>query len=155
MPGENDWVIKWNAAISSSNEIFTNSKLICINHFNENDLVTRGNSIKLKKFAVPSIFHHFDKRDQPVDMNIVEVSNHVNDDEENGNAEILLQTGEAESNPIQKQLNEAERRLEKMQMEVDQKNHELQNITCELNKFRDNALVNFAVKTPQSAQVFF
>lgn len=33
---------KWNDALTSSEEVITNSAYICINHFNKNDLVGRG-----------------------------------------------------------------------------------------------------------------
>lgn len=59
----------------------------------------------------------------------------------------------AEPNSLHK--HEAQNKMEKMQREIDEKNHQIQNMSHELKTFQGNTLAQFAVKSPQNAQVFF
>lgn len=53
-----EWLGKWNDALKSPKGEITKSAFICINHFDQNDLVGTGIGIKLKDLAVPFTFYY-------------------------------------------------------------------------------------------------
>lgn len=93
-PEQTDWLELWNSALCAHK--CSNGRLVCIEHFQQNDYyIVKGKQLKLKKFAIPTIF------------------NKVNE-ESNCAVEILYENEEI--NPLEIQLTEAKELIKTMEL---------------------------------------
>lgn len=147
-PKERDQLQKWNEAFAAFKEVRTHSVFICINHFNEEDIVRKGKLkpvITLKKTAVPSVFAQTDCVDYVDPVNFVEPND---ENEASQDVDVLLET-----NSLQQHLNEEREKNERMQQEMDEKKYLIQKLTNDLNKFQNNSLAQFAVRASENVEV--
>lgn len=148
-PKEKDLVEKWNKAFSTCNETVTNSGMICIKHFKEEDISKRGTKTPvffLRKGAVPSIFSQNDcvPRDDRLG---------ATDEDEHGTSQMIDLVDNVlgtETTSLQLQLDEERKNNEE---KINEKNDFIQNLSNDLIKFRQNSLAKFAMSACQNVEV--